>query len=121
MGPDVADRRVLGAGDIAAADAEIERLASLAHSFRNPLAKWHLRRCQAVRALLVGRYEQAVALSEEATAVLPPDNFIAQFLHFAFMSSVDADRRPPGDVRDRAVGDRPVDAVLVLPVGGAAR
>ena len=79
-------------GDIASADAEIERLASLAHSFRNPLAKWHLRRCQAVRALLVGRYEQAVALSEEATAVLPPDNFIAQFLHFAFMSSVDADR-----------------------------
>src|SRR6266566_4248553 len=92
MGPDVADRRVLGAGDIASADAEIERLASLAHSFRNPLAKWHLRRCQAVRALLVGRYAQAVALSAEATAVLPPDNFIAQFLHFAFMSSVDADR-----------------------------
>jgi hypothetical protein len=52
-------------GDIASADAEIERLASLAHSFRNPLAKWHLRRCQAVRALLAGRYEQAVALSEK--------------------------------------------------------
>jgi len=79
-------------GDIAAADAEIERLASLAHSFRNPLATWHLQRCQAVRALLAGRYEQAVELSEEATAVLPPDNFIAQFLHFAFMSAVDADR-----------------------------
>jgi DNA-binding CsgD family transcriptional regulator/tetratricopeptide (TPR) repeat protein len=79
-------------GDIAAADAEIERLASLAHAFRNPLATWHLQRCQAVRALLAGRYEQAVELSEEATAVLPPDNFIAQFLHFAFMSAVDADR-----------------------------
>jgi DNA-binding CsgD family transcriptional regulator len=79
-------------GDTASAETEIERLASLAHSFRNPLAKWHLRRCQAVRALLLGRYEQAVALSEEATAVLPRENFIAQFLHFAFMSSVDADR-----------------------------
>jgi DNA-binding CsgD family transcriptional regulator/tetratricopeptide (TPR) repeat protein len=79
-------------GDIASAEAEIERLASLAQSFRNPLAKWHLRRCQAVRALLLGCYEQAVALSEEATASLPPGNFIAQFLHFAFMSSVDADR-----------------------------
>ncbi len=79
-------------GETASAEAEIERLASLAHSFRNPVAKWHLKRCQAVRALLLGRYEQAVALSEEATAVLPPENFIAQFLHFAFMSSVDADR-----------------------------
>ena len=79
-------------GDIASAGAEIERLASLAHSLRYPLATWHLRRCQAVLALLLGRYEQAVALSEEATAVLPPENFIAQFLHFAFMSSVDADR-----------------------------
>jgi DNA-binding CsgD family transcriptional regulator len=79
-------------GDIAAADAEIERLASLAHALRYPLAKWHLKRCQAVRALLLGRYERAAALSEEATAVLPPENFIGQFLHFAFMSSVDADR-----------------------------
>ena len=79
-------------GDIASADAEIEQLAGLAHTLRNPVAKWHLKRCQAVRALLLGRYEQAVALSEEATAVLPPENFIGQFLHFAFMSSVDADR-----------------------------
>jgi DNA-binding CsgD family transcriptional regulator/tetratricopeptide (TPR) repeat protein len=79
-------------GDIASADAEIERLAGLAHTLRNPVARWHLQRCQAVRALLLGRYERAVALSEEATAVLPPENFIARFLHFAFMSSVDADR-----------------------------
>src|SRR6266702_3981625 len=79
-------------GDIASADAEIERLAGLAHTLRNPVARWHLQRCQAVRALRLGRYEQAVALSEEATAVLPPENFIARFLHFAFMSSVDADR-----------------------------
>lgn len=79
-------------GDIASADAEIERLASLAHSLRNPLARWHLQRCQAVRALLAGRYEQAAALSQEATAGLPPENFIAQLLHLAFMFAVDADR-----------------------------
>lgn len=79
-------------GDIASADAEIDRLAGLAHSLRNPLAKWHLRRCQAVRALLAGRYEQAAALSQEATAGLPAENFIAQLLHLAFMFAVDADR-----------------------------
>jgi tetratricopeptide (TPR) repeat protein len=79
-------------GDIALVDAELGRLASLAHSLRNPLAKWHLRRFQAVRALVAGRYEEAAALSEEATAGLPRDNFMAQLLHLAFMFAIDADR-----------------------------
>jgi DNA-binding CsgD family transcriptional regulator/tetratricopeptide (TPR) repeat protein len=79
-------------GDIASVDAELHRLASLARSLRNPIAKWHLQRFQAVRALLVGRYEQAAALSEEATAGLPRDNFMAQLLHLTFMFAIDADR-----------------------------
>jgi DNA-binding NarL/FixJ family response regulator len=79
-------------GDIASVDAEIERLASLAHSVRNPLAKWHLKRFQAARALMVGRYEEAAALSEEATAGFPRENFMAQILHLWFMSAINADR-----------------------------
>ena len=79
-------------GDVASVDAELERLASLAHALRNPLARWHLRRFQAARALLVGRYEEAAALSEEATAGLPRENFMAQILHLWFMSAINADR-----------------------------
>jgi DNA-binding CsgD family transcriptional regulator len=79
-------------GDVASVDAELDRLASLAHSLRNPIAKWHLQRFQAVRALIVGRYEEAAALSEEATAGLPRDNFMAQLLHLTFMFAIDADR-----------------------------
>jgi DNA-binding CsgD family transcriptional regulator/tetratricopeptide (TPR) repeat protein len=79
-------------GDIVSVDAEIGRLASLARALRNPLARWHLQRFQAVRALTVGRYEEAAALSEEATAGLPRDNFMAQLLHFTFMFAIDADR-----------------------------
>jgi DNA-binding CsgD family transcriptional regulator len=79
-------------GDIASVDAELDRLASLAHSVHNPLARWHLRRFQAVRALIVGRYEEAAALSEEATASLPRGNFMAQLLHLTFMFAIDADR-----------------------------
>jgi DNA-binding CsgD family transcriptional regulator len=79
-------------GDIASVDAELDRLGSLARSLRNPLAKWHLQRFQAVRALIVGRYEEAAALSEEATAGLPQENFMAQLLHLTFMFAIDADR-----------------------------
>jgi DNA-binding CsgD family transcriptional regulator len=79
-------------GDIASVDAELDRLTSLADGLRNPLAKWHLRRFQAARALLVGRYEQAAALSEEATAGVPRENFIAQLFHFWFMVAIDVDR-----------------------------
>jgi DNA-binding CsgD family transcriptional regulator/tetratricopeptide (TPR) repeat protein len=79
-------------GDIASVDVETGRLASLARSLRNPLARWHLQRFQAVRALLVGQYEQAAALSEEATAGFPRENFMAQLLHLAFMFAIDADR-----------------------------
>jgi DNA-binding CsgD family transcriptional regulator len=79
-------------GDVASVDAELDRLAGLAHSLHNPLANWHLQRFQAVRALIVGRYDEAAALSEEATTSLPRDNFMAQLLHLTFMFAIDADR-----------------------------
>jgi DNA-binding CsgD family transcriptional regulator len=79
-------------GDIDAVDAEIGRLAGLAHALRNPLAKWYLRRLQAARAQMGGRYEQAAALSEEATAGLPRENFMAQLLHLTLMFAINADR-----------------------------
>jgi DNA-binding CsgD family transcriptional regulator len=79
-------------GDVASVDAETSRLASVARSLRNPLAKWHLNRFQAVRDLVVGRYEEAAGLSEEATAGLPRENFMAQLLHLTFMFAIDADR-----------------------------
>jgi DNA-binding CsgD family transcriptional regulator/tetratricopeptide (TPR) repeat protein len=79
-------------GDIALVDAEIGRLASLTHALHTPLAKWQLQRFQAARALMVGRYEEAAALSEEATAGFPRENFVAQVLHLWFMSAIDADR-----------------------------
>jgi DNA-binding CsgD family transcriptional regulator/tetratricopeptide (TPR) repeat protein len=79
-------------GDIASVDAELERLASLTHSLRNPLAKWLLRRLQAARALLAGRYEEAAVLSEEATAGVSGESFVARILHLSFMAAVNADR-----------------------------
>jgi DNA-binding CsgD family transcriptional regulator len=79
-------------GDIAAADAEIERLAGLTYALRTPLARWHLKRCQAARAQMVGRYEEAAALSQEATASLPPENHMARLLHLVLMFAIDADR-----------------------------
>jgi DNA-binding CsgD family transcriptional regulator/tetratricopeptide (TPR) repeat protein len=78
--------------DIASVDAEIGRLAGLAHVLRNPFAKWHVRRFQAALAQMGGRYEQAAALSEEATAGFPRENFMAQLLHLTLMFAIDADR-----------------------------
>jgi DNA-binding CsgD family transcriptional regulator len=94
-------------GDLASVDAEIDRLASLAHSLRNPLARWLLRRLQAARALMAGRYEEAAASSEEATAGLPRESFVARILHLSFMAAVDADRGEWMDSRRWVVEARP--------------
>jgi DNA-binding CsgD family transcriptional regulator/tetratricopeptide (TPR) repeat protein len=79
-------------GDIASVDAEIGRLGGFVHVLRNPVAKWHLQRFQAARAQMAGRYDEAIALSEEATAGLPRENFMAQLLHRTLMFAVNADR-----------------------------
>ena len=94
-------------GDIASVDTEIDRLASLAHSLRNPLARWQLRRLQAARALMAGRYEEAVARSEEATAGVPQESFIARILHASFMAAVNADRGEWTDAQRWVVEVRP--------------
>jgi hypothetical protein len=54
--------------------------------------KWHLKRFQAARAQMVGGYEKAAVLSQEATASLSPGNFMAQLLHLALMFAIHADR-----------------------------
>jgi DNA-binding CsgD family transcriptional regulator/tetratricopeptide (TPR) repeat protein len=94
-------------GDIASVDAELERLASLTHSLRNPLAKWLVRRLQAARALMAGRYEEAAALSEEATAAVPRESFVARLLHLSFMAAVNADRGEWMDSQRWVVQARP--------------
>jgi DNA-binding CsgD family transcriptional regulator len=40
----------------------------------------------------MGRYEEAAALSEEATAGVPRENYIAQLFHLWFMVAIDVDR-----------------------------
>jgi tetratricopeptide (TPR) repeat protein len=94
-------------GDIASVDSEIERLAGLAQSLRNPLASWQLRRLQAARALMAGRYEEAVARSEDATAGVPQESFIARILHASFMAAVNADRGEWKDAQRWVVEVRP--------------
>jgi DNA-binding CsgD family transcriptional regulator len=94
-------------GDMASVDAEIDRLASLAHSVRNPVARWHLKRLQAARAQMAGRYEEAVALSEEATAGVPRENFVARILHLSLMAAVNADRGEWMDSQRWVVEARP--------------
>jgi DNA-binding CsgD family transcriptional regulator len=94
-------------GDIASVDAEIDRLASLAHSLRNPLARWLLQRLQAARALMAGQYEEAAARSEEATTAVPQESFIARILHLSFMACVNADRGEWMDSQRWVVEARP--------------
>ena len=56
---------------------------------------------------MVGRYEEAAALSEEATAGFSRENFIAQILHFSFMAALNADRGEWMDPQRLAVEARP--------------
>ncbi len=78
-------------GDVGAVDAEIERLAGLSHSLRNPIVRWHVKRFRAARALMEGRFTDAAELSEEATAEVPSENFMARVLHVTLMAAIDAD------------------------------
>jgi DNA-binding CsgD family transcriptional regulator/tetratricopeptide (TPR) repeat protein len=94
-------------GDMGSVDAEIDRLAGFAHSLRNPVARWHLKRLQAARALMAGRFEEAAALSEEATAGVPRENFVARLLHLSFMTAVNADRGEWVDSQRQLVEARP--------------
>jgi DNA-binding CsgD family transcriptional regulator len=52
-------------GDMAAFDAELQRLAALADRLGRPVARWHLLRARAARTLLGGAFAEADALAVE--------------------------------------------------------
>ena len=60
---------LLGLGDIAGADAEIDVYARLAQEIRQPLYLWHVPLFGAMRAIMEGRFLEAERLAEEALAV----------------------------------------------------
>jgi DNA-binding CsgD family transcriptional regulator len=72
-------------GETAAFEAEVQRLAALADRLGWPLARWHLLRAQAARAVLAGRFQEAEGLAVEAreVAVRSQDAAAAQ-LYYAF-------------------------------------
>jgi DNA-binding CsgD family transcriptional regulator/tetratricopeptide (TPR) repeat protein len=55
----------LGVGDLACADGEITGLAALADRLGWPVARWHLLRVRAARAMLAGRFADALRHIEE--------------------------------------------------------
>ncbi|MFC5285570.1 LuxR C-terminal-related transcriptional regulator [Actinokineospora guangxiensis] len=74
----------LGAMDVL--DTELHALAVLSERLGWALARWHLHRMRGVRALLAGRFDEALAESELATAAgRETDDPAAQALRFAFL------------------------------------
>ncbi|MEV4638789.1 AAA family ATPase [Actinoplanes sp. NPDC049548] len=73
----------LMAGDQAAADAETTRLAALTDRLGWPLARWHLLRARATRALLAGLFTEAerLALEGRELAVRMQDRAAATVFH----------------------------------------
>jgi DNA-binding CsgD family transcriptional regulator len=59
----------LGVGAVAEADGEIAGLAALAERLGWPVARWHLLRVRAARAMLAGRFAEAQHFVEEGQAV----------------------------------------------------
>ncbi|MEV4510693.1 AAA family ATPase [Dactylosporangium sp. NPDC049525] len=59
----------LGLGAVAEADREIAALASLAERLGWPVARWHLLRARAARAMLAGRFPDAQRLADEGQAL----------------------------------------------------
>jgi len=57
------------AGDVAAADATLGLVETLAEELRQPLARWEARRFRAMRALCAGRLEDAERLALEALEI----------------------------------------------------
>jgi DNA-binding CsgD family transcriptional regulator len=55
----------LGVGDVAGADSEITGLASLADRLGWPVARWHLLRARAARAMLAGRFTEGLRNADD--------------------------------------------------------
>jgi DNA-binding CsgD family transcriptional regulator len=53
-------------GDLDGAEAEVERISTVAVRLRSPLAAWHLARCRAAVAAARGRFPEAVAYGQDA-------------------------------------------------------
>jgi DNA-binding CsgD family transcriptional regulator len=53
-------------GDLDGAEAEVERINTVAVRLRSPLAAWHVARCRAAAAAARGRFRQALAYGQEA-------------------------------------------------------
>ncbi|MGY1771168.1 ATP-binding protein [Blastococcus sp. SYSU D00813] len=59
----------LETGDMDVVRDEVDRVSALAASTRLPLVRWHDRRLRASLAALLGRFDEAVALNEEARVI----------------------------------------------------
>ncbi len=105
-------------GDLAGFDTEIHQLAGLGDRLGWPLARWHLARARAARALLAGRFAEAQRFAADARdlAERSQDTFAAG-LYFAFMGSVTMHT----GAGDRFATDAIVsmESVLDLPIAAA--
>lgn len=74
-------------GSIGAVDSEIAQLTQLVRGMGWPLARWHLLRSRAARALLVGRFAEAQELAFAARELAEKSqDDSAKLMYFAFLS-----------------------------------
>ena len=79
----------LARGDLAGYDAETSRLAGLADRLGWPVARWHLLRARAARALVAGRLGAGRELAEQALEVAArSQDASAPYLYLAFLSGL---------------------------------
>ncbi|MBU2666497.1 AAA family ATPase [Actinoplanes bogorensis] len=79
----------LARGDLVEFDAESERLAGLVERLGWPVARWHLLRARAARALLAGRIGDARDLATEARDVAArSQDASAPYLYWAFLGGL---------------------------------
>ncbi|MCY1145309.1 AAA family ATPase [Actinoplanes sp. Pm04-4] len=79
----------LARGELAEYDAETNRLAALTARLGWPVARWHLLRARAARALVAGRLGAARELAEEAREVAArSQDASAPYLYLAFLSGL---------------------------------
>ncbi|MFI7544084.1 AAA family ATPase [Actinoplanes sp. NPDC049599] len=108
----------LMAGDNAAAEAETLRLDTLAQRLGWPVARWHLLRARAARALLAGRLAEAEQLAGEAreVAVRMQDPNAVQLYH-AFAAGLALHTGRSAEYLGAATEQLSVS--LALPIGAA--
>jgi DNA-binding CsgD family transcriptional regulator/tetratricopeptide (TPR) repeat protein len=76
----------MGAGSIDVADAELGRVELLGDRLGWPLARWHLLRAKAARALMVGRFAESEQFAQRFLEVsLRTEDISAQGFYFAFV------------------------------------